>query len=93
MTDGITAYNQRRGSALAVQVMDIARSASEAKPISLWDINKAIADKYELKGNDRKNQYYATRVVVQYLESAAMLASRKEWQESRYTKMIWPCWE
>lgn len=87
-------HNQLRAHGLAVWVMDYLRSMHrQEEEVTLWTLNNAVCERYELSGSKRKAQYSTTRRVVMSLEAAGLIASRKEWDKAteRYHKILWPC--
>lgn len=87
-------HNLRRGNGLAVLVMDHLRQmADRRETVTLWSLNRALCERFELHGRDRDAQYSAVRTVVGNLEAAGLIGSRKEWDKDneRYLKHIWPC--
>lgn len=87
-------FNQRRAHGLAVLVMDILRARTAVgDTVTLWTLNAAICERYGLKGPKRDAQYKATSRVVNNLEAAGVIGSKKEWDKEgeRYTKRLWPC--
>lgn len=94
---GAEKHNRLRAHALAILIMDHLRERSEAgsEPVTLWSLNRAICERYDLHGAARSSQYSAVRRVVASLEAAARIRSVKHWDpvNERYTKRLYPCSE
>lgn len=93
---GAEQHNRLRAHALAILIMDHLRAHSdESEPVTLWSLNRAICERYDLHGASRLRQYSAVRRVVASLEAAARIRTEKRWDavNERYTKRLYPCSE
>jgi hypothetical protein len=87
-------HNLLRGQPLTVLVIDhIRERRAVGERVTPWSINKALSDRYKLKGLKRSNLYDRIRTVINSLESSGQLSTEKQWnkEDEKYHRIITLC--